>query len=303
MIIVGAGMAGLLCGALNPGSTIFESKPEDQIEHKALFRLRSDRISEFTGIPFKKVSVYKGIWYKNNFAAPNPRITHLYSKKATGRITDRSISNIDVSTRYIPPNDFLHQLKKKTPDIRYDTDFDFTNKKHPIISTIPMPLLSNIMNNVGNHLLNSDCDSKRIFINQFKIKNCNSYSTIYYPDSQITTYRASLNEDILIIESLGEFNPIELTTVLGSFGLHESDIEEHTILNHSQSLGKIVDIDDKLRSDFITAMTIECNIYSLGRFATWRPGLLLDDIVDDIFIIRRLITGGQYAVHKYKQNK
>jgi hypothetical protein len=37
-------------------------------------------------------------------------------------------------------------------------------------------------------------------------------------------------------------------------------------------------------------LTEEHNIYSLGRFATWRQ-LLLDDLVKDIGVIEKLIDG------------
>ena len=48
-------------------------------------------------------------------------------------------------------------------------------------------------------------------------------------------------------------------------------------------------IDDKTRKDFIYTLTEKYNIYSVGRFATWRQ-LLLDDVVNDISVIERLIT-------------
>jgi hypothetical protein len=40
------------------------------------------------------------------------------------------------------------------------------------------------------------------------------------------------------------------------------------------------------------------NVYSLGRFATWRAGLLLDDLVNDIIQIENWISAGPYAVQK-----
>ncbi len=40
------------------------------------------------------------------------------------------------------------------------------------------------------------------------------------------------------------------------------------------------------------------NIYSLGRFATWRPGLLLDDLVNDIRVIQKIADHGNYDHRK-----
>ena len=48
-------------------------------------------------------------------------------------------------------------------------------------------------------------------------------------------------------------------------------------------------IDDKIRKDFIYTLTEKYNIFSVGRFATWRQ-LLLDDVVNDISVIERLIA-------------
>lgn len=302
MIIVGAGLAGLLCGALNPGSTIFESKSENEISHKALFRLRSDRISELTGIPFKKVTVTKGIWFENENVPMSPRMAHLYSKKVSGKITDRSITNIDTCTRYIPPEDFIQQLRNKNTHIKYDFDHPFAEGEIPIISTIPMPILAHKLGDKNNQEFNQNCSGKRIFINQFRVKNCNSYSTMYYPGND-PFYRVSLNDNILIIESISEIREGEFDIIIKSMGLSWVDISESIVDNHIQPLGKINEIDNRLRSDFITKMTVENNIYSLGRFATWRPGILLDDICEDIFVIRKLIEGGNYAVKLYNQNK
>ena len=55
-----------------------------------------------------------------------------------------------------------------------------------------------------------------------------------------------------------------------------------------QEYGKIMPIDEKLRKEFIYQMTTKYNIYSVGRFATWRQ-LLLDDVVEDIQHIEHFI--------------
>jgi large conductance mechanosensitive channel len=44
------------------------------------------------------------------------------------------------------------------------------------------------------------------------------------------------------------------------------------------------------------AATINYGVYSLGRFATWRAGLLMDDLVQDVQKIDRWIGAGNYAV-------
>jgi hypothetical protein len=55
-----------------------------------------------------------------------------------------------------------------------------------------------------------------------------------------------------------------------------------------QSYAKIAPMDETLRRNFIYwASTVTGRAYQLGRFATWRPRLLLDDLVHDV----RLIEG------------
>ena len=60
-------------------------------------------------------------------------------------------------------------------------------------------------------------------------------------------------------------------------------------------------IDEELRKDFIYWATDKHNIFSLGRFATWRPGLLLDDLVKDIRLIDKWIDrGDRYALARVR---
>jgi hypothetical protein len=122
--------------ALNPGSEILESNPNNESSHKALFRCRSNEIGKVLGIDFKKVTVSKSIWLDEKEVNPSPRIAHLYSKKVLGTITGRSILNIDQVERYIPPHDFIDQLKSRCR-IAYNYMFDANDnveKNLPIIS-------------------------------------------------------------------------------------------------------------------------------------------------------------------------
>ena len=56
-----------------------------------------------------------------------------------------------------------------------------------------------------------------------------------------------------------------------------------------QKFGKISAIDDNLRKEFLYYLTREFNVYSLGRFATWKQ-IILDDVVDDANKIMKLIN-------------
>ena len=65
-----------------------------------------------------------------------------------------------------------------------------------------------------------------------------------------------------------------------------------------QKYAKILPIDNRERKRFIAWATDTHNIYSLGRFATWRPGLLLDDLVHDVRVIQRIVEHGPYDHRK-----
>jgi hypothetical protein len=92
----------------------------------------------------------------------------------------------------------------------------------------------------------------------------------------------------------------ELFTVLWHFGLsldHVSKFSEAPPEVKPVQYAKVLPIDDRERKRFIMWASENHNIYSLGRFATWRPGLLMDDLVHDVRVIQRIAREGNYE-HK-----
>lgn len=297
MIIIGAGMSGLLAGALNPGSLIYEAghKRED---HKAVFRCKSPEIGKVLGIPFKEVEVHKAIWLDGEEVQPSPRIAHMYSQKVSGTISNRSIFNIDPGKRYIPPGDFLSQLRNRCT-IMYDTVWNFNEFcVQDKISTIPLYAMC------GKLGINQPyCDYEPIYVNQFEIEGCNSYCTVYYPGVG-SCYRATLNGNTLITEGMSPLKDYEVSDILVSFGIpsHTVDLEsDWKAQNHKQKFGKITPIDNAERRQLILELSLKYDIYSLGRFATWRPKVMLDDVLEDIYVIRRLMSEGKYSATNHKQ--
>jgi hypothetical protein len=66
-----------------------------------------------------------------------------------------------------------------------------------------------------------------------------------------------------------------------------------------QKYAKILPIDEDERRRFIMWASDQHRIFSFGRYAVWRPGLLLDDLVQDFRVIMKLIDGGnQYDFAK-----
>lgn len=299
MKIIGAGVSGLLCGALNPGSTIYEAGPERDTGQKAVFRLRSERICDLLGIEFKKVKVHKAIWFDDRECAPSIQLAHMYSHKVTGKITCRSIFDIDSVERFIPPVDFIDQLAERC-DIIWDYSIDgLSDTSVPIVSTAPICVNAKLCG-LAMQSVSSGGD---IVINRIPLEDCDSYCTMYYPSPEINTYRASITGDVLIIESIGGLTDRELNKICWSFGIPFKRSMLNHVKNKIQKNGKISSMDNKEREKIISDMTLNHNLYSLGRFATWRPKVMLDDVLDDICHIRRLIKCGVYHAIKHKQSE
>ncbi len=315
MIIIGAGLAGCIAAAMNQDVIILEAGMPLISEHQALLRFKTDIVSKVTGIPFKKVIAVKAIWHDGKEVGPSPRFIAMYSKKVAGNYSHRSIVNINAEERYIAPKDFhqilLDQFAGKTYyDFRVDEinsdvirghDAEGNSKVqnrsgHEILSTMPISLNAA---SVGYHIDTSN-KCKSIYVNKFIVKDCDMYCTVYFPGSDTSIYRASITGDALIIESLcaldGEEDTHSIQTALGvqyEYGYHD-----HVIKNHKQVFGKISKIAEDRRQNIIYNLTVNFDIYSLGRFALWK-NILLDDVVQDVYKIKELINKSNY--HKLKE--
>jgi len=293
MKIVGAGMAGLIAAHNFRGAHIVEKQSGLPDNHNALLRFRTDNISNITKIPFKKVTVRKAIVHNNVFADfPNPYLANQYSLKVTGELIDRSIWNVETETRYIAPADFVKQLGDG-PHIDYNTDWEPHNISEPVISTIPMPVLMRKLEWPDIPKFSS----KPIWALSAQLEgfSSNVCQTIYFTSLEVPQYRASLIGQSLIIECID--NPASTEDslvamaqeVLEFFGIPTGLAEITNLVLKEQKFGKIVPIDDELRKDFMYTATRDFNIYSLGRFATWKQ-ILLDDLVQDMEIIKSLVS-------------
>lgn len=295
MFIIGAGMAGLLAAHIfrNRQPIILEAQNKLPNNHEALLRFRSTKVADATGIPFKKVEVRKQIIYQGVFAdKPNVFLANMYSRKVIGEVRGRSIWNMEPDVRYIAPHDFTTQMAKGVK-IEYSAaitdlaDLKDFSLKAPVISTIPMPVLMKIAG--WNHA--PQFNSLPIWSIQMDLVDplVDVYQTIYYPDPEVAHYRASLTGSRLIIEFVRKPDDLvsAIDAILLDFGIRPWIIDSYGDLKEHR-FGKIAPIADDARKDFMYTMTREHNVYSLGRFATWKQ-LLLDDVVGDCDVIRRLM--------------
>jgi hypothetical protein len=289
MIILGAGLNGCIAAFRFPESRILEYLPQPTV-HKAVLRVRSDRISDITNIPFKKVEVTKGIIMADSFVKPNLKLSNLYSRKVTDFAGGRSIDNLEKSIRWIAPDDFHEQMLHKLHN-RIEVNVDYVPKKldEPIISTIPLPILCGKIG-IDFHI-EKDEQAKPIYVKTVEFEKADLYQTIYYPDANFHIYRASMTGNMLIIESVSQITFREVNRVIEHFGL--SGMTHVIGEEHVQQFGKFIPMEEVRRKKLMFELTRDHGVYSLGRFATWRK-LLLDDSIHDMDVIERLIQVDEY---------
>lgn len=304
MQIWGAGLSGLIAACAWPHAEVFEAQSRESLQtHKALLRFRSTAVAELTGVEFRKVRVNKGIWHEGAFVQPSILLANMYSKKVTGNLSDRSIWNLDAVDRYVAPDDFIEQLlNRHAGRIRWGEPGSFAklDALQPVVSTIPLGKLIESVAAVHGQTAPQYWPDfppmvrKPITVQRWKVPGADVFQTVYFPGSDARLYRASMTGDTLIAESIGEDQYGLNTAFIGlPFGIdHKEMIPLGSV---KQSYGKILPIDNTFRSNFILQASMNYNVFSLGRFATWR-NILLDDVVKDIAVIRRLINTSHYEL-------
>ncbi len=303
IIIVGAGMAGLLAANMlaRHKPIVIEAQPALPNNHSAVLRFGSERVGEVLGIPFKKVQMIKG-----SIPWLNPVADSLaYAAKCGGVYrSDRSItSGVTVGDRWIAPPDLIERMAK---DLIIDFGHEVSWMDGPMISTIPMPALMKALDYPDTP------DFKYVGGANIRatVMHCDAYVSLYIPDPSVGYNRVSITGDEIIIEyafptggSRDGFNSdmmdnrdkarSEAGLAALALGLNPASLMDVTVT--PQRYAKIQPIDDGARKRFMAWATDQHNVFSLGRFATWRPGLLLDDLVHDIRQIEKWIND-RYAM-------
>lgn len=297
-MIIGAGLSGLIAAHAFPNFPIMEaSQPKEN--HKALLRFRTDNVAKLTGINFKPVVVRKGIYdlVRGEFTMPSIFLANQYSLKMTGYLTDRSIWNIEPVKRWIAPEDFYGRLVEALGSrISWGTKIDPLSRPAPLtLSTAPLSLLGPEIGLEGVSFRRA-----AIAVSRYRIPDSEIYQTIYIPSKFTALYRVSITGDLLIAESvLSDDLPdpeYDLSKFIHPmFGIEYDELV--TVDKVKQDYGKIAPIPDAPRRSALRRLTMEYGVYSLGRFATWR-NILLDDLIQDIDIIKRMMEADAYDATK-----
>ena len=295
--IIGAGMAGLLAGAMfRSEAQIYEASSKLPNNHHALLRFRTDDIAHHLNIPFQAVEVMKIVKpYRNKVAEAVG-----YSLKSNGRASLRSIKSAEgkVERRFIAPPDFIQHLADlQVNDIEFKAEADRNMMSNlsefgPIISTIPMGTLMKLL----NYPAQAEFEYRHAWVVKAEMQvQSDMCATVYYPDPALPIVRATLTGELLQIELVEKFDPATwaldrlMAEVLPDFGLDHCTYSAELV---PQNYAKIVAMPDRERRKFIMWATDEFGIYSLGRFAVWKPGLLLDDVFVDCQHIMNMIREG-----------
>lgn len=304
--IIGAGMAGLLAANMLPHHrpVVYEKQKELPNNHTAVLRFRTSIVGDVLGIEFKKVTMIKDVigWL-------NPVADAMaYADKNGGRLrSDRSVIAGRVEAeRYIAPPDLIARMADRV-EVMYDWDFVGSlgntvlgKSVGPCISTVPMPTLMRLLEYpiTPEELGFTYRDGVNI---SARVTDCDAYVSLYFPSPRIAFSRVSITGDNLIIEGDKTLTlPQGIDGAAQYLGIKRSRVFDPVL--HEQRYSKINPINDRARKAFMFWATTEHNIYSLGRYATWRPGLLLDDLVNDVRVIDRFIrSGDRYALKQHSE--
>lgn len=317
--VIGAGMAGLLAGAVlrTDCVAVWEAQSELPNNHSALLRFRTDHVAQAINVKFDEVNVIKSVVpYVGNPIGD----MIAYSIKTNGRASLRSIVSAEgkVERRFIAPSNLIEAMACRVSapinlgrPLNGDELLALRNHGGSgmgVISTMPMPLLMS--------LLQYEDKPEFGFIDGFTVNvdlpDCDVCATLYFPSPSTDFYRASITRSKLTLEycNTGKYKAptyeayandkelaiIDIKEALMKFGfrLGTSDVAQMHINVKRQAYTKIKPIDERARKRFIMWASDRFNIYSLGRFATWRPGLLMDDVVNDIRVIQHIASNGNY---------
>jgi hypothetical protein len=316
-VIIGAGMAGLLAANLigkKRPVTVMERAASLPNNHTALLRFRTSIVGDVCDIPFKKVKVIKTVAHGSNDVADILQ----YSKKVSGEYSARSIISTlktEIADRYIAPGDLVAQLHDKAnctfnfehelTEVKEETLIylndvaDLIMQRTPIISTMPMPTMMDLLGYQDRPKFNWRAG----YTVSFDVKSSDVYASVYIPNPEYEAYRISITGKRVIVEYVGpspfpspemvdedELKGDAIAACEEYLGIPQEDIEG-IIQVRAQLFAKIAPIEEEARRSFILWASLKHNVYSLGRFATWRPGLMMDDVVNDIRVIDRLMGG------------
>jgi len=319
VLILGAGLAAHLANSAFKGEEVAVLDEESRTninyippEKLAVFRFKTANISNYLSIPLQKVQVQKSICLSQGQLVDQPTIAanNAYSYKTSGTILPKSLMDCGIVERYVIPgvhnkglyiNPPISNLVKYKKILKIDKGSmiikDTSDNIRPIdydicINTAPIRWLVDIL--AGGSPF--EAYSLPIFITKFDLTlNSKVYQTIYFPFMypHRYLYRATLEGHYMIIESMAWFESkkdtdMVIDRVMKEFGLSGSDVWKESLSTRHLVSGKLIPSNDMERKGLIRMLTMDYNIYSLGRFAIWKP-IKIDEIIQDLQRIQAMV--------------
>lgn len=320
IVIIGAGMAGTIAynylRQYDPIIIDKRPKPKQSSNaigtHPAVMRLRDPQVARFLGSDCKRVTISKAIYIDGRITTEsNIKLNNMYSMKLYDQIGKRSLNNLGDQERWLidghkPPSNLFWEMDvKEIKDDKIHCIVAGTRKsiiRYDIcISTLPMTVMAKIACQEKTQEINFEYNPVYVLRTNLNIASSVN-QTLYFPSYETTVYRATIQEQVLIIESIEKQDHHDSTVdtirfVLEAFGISGcfSEIDYNWT---KMPIGKIKAIDEDRRLNLIMRLTDKYNIFSFGRFAVWRP-LRTDHLLSDIEKIHRIIKAGDIK-KKYK---
>ena len=299
ILVIGAGISGLIAEGAFRGEDVTVCDPKissaESNGHTAVMRLRDESVGKYVRCSLEEITAHKAVYFQGKLHnEANIMMNNLYSLKAYETLGDRSLGELGAVKRYLITKfaGDIHSghLGCKVSKISADSvEFDNgeSERYDVIISTIPMPSLLRM---VDLGVTTPEFEWNSVFVSTAHIKiHSTVHQTIYFPSNNDSPYRATIEGQRFIVESMEEISEFDLYHCLEKFGLNEDYI--CNITSHAQDIGKILPINDIVRRRIMGDLTNKFRIYSFGRFAVWKP-LRVDQTLDDIEKIKRLISVG-----------
>lgn len=297
VVIIGAGIAGAVAaGALSSYQPeVYDGAKDEQQsrKHKAVMRLRDASISRYLGVGTTKIQVYKAIAVEGSIQlASDARLNNMYSLKTYGMLGARSLGSTGLVDRFIMDDDF------SIKGVHYDSwlmgieggKLSFAGVgAHGVeydvcISTIPMPVMLKACG-LSSRL---SFEHLPVFVYRGMLTVPSTvHQTLYFPSDNTPIYRATIQNEGVIIESMSSLAPVDISSVMRCFGLRQHHYTMDA-MPHKQEMGKMLPVDDTMRKRHILELTEKFGIYSLGRFAIWKS-IRADHLVQDIELIKAMI--------------
>lgn len=313
-LIIGAGLSGLMVGALlKRNYRIVDAALGPKFGVSAPFYLHAP--IDWLPTEWREVDVHHNVWDGENFhRAPSIKHMNDYSRKITGKIINTSLKFMDGSVKkgFVPSKGSNGQvlkdlyedvkgnitwagkvvsisLQKREVIVQFnlpDTSsiHRFAYRYNNLISTMPLPAFIGL----SGQAMPCDFRADPVYTSTWEVHHSETsdvFQIVYVTDPQ-KVHRASLMGNQVILESMDEMKDVnpEGTLIFELWGIRSAVHQSRGRINP----GKFHPIDENIRKHIINKLTIDGNVYSLGRWACWKYARI-DHVSEDAHNIIKMI--------------